>query len=247
MVVTAGADLRIIFPLSEGSGVPQAMTVQRVPRSLHYNLWRAAQPRLDRTGWHHLADEVGQLAAAIYAYQRSDSPASLEPRVAQLIQTVLARRVKPILSRRLRPDDVEDVLSEVTIAVWRYRHSIRTEEVGRFIHAVAHRKLADQLRKYYREADANVGNPEMESGSLIDLLPARDHSVSGADQQVWELLRGSGLADQDLLVAYFLYLGVPKGDIASALGISPNTVTNALKRCREALTVSSPARAGGQG
>lgn len=193
-----------------------------------------------------LQDAISRLSAALFEYQRQSEAPNTDNKLGLALENVLARQVRPVLTRRLRPTDVDDVLSEIKLAFWRYRMSIRAEEVGRFIHAIAHRKLADQLRQYYKDAAHNVGNPETDAGSLLDVLPTAG-SASGvdADQQAWEMLNASELPDTDLLVAYFLFLGTPKGEIASALGISPNTVTNALKRCRESLISSRQRSAGG--
>ena len=183
-----------------------------------------------------MRDVLTELVDVLFAYQRQTSPPYDDQRLGLALNAVLDKRVRPVLARRLRADDVADVLSEVRLACWRYRFSIRAEEAGRFIHAVAHRKLADALRGYYKDAALSAGNPQTEAGELLEILPARGAEPTGDDdQRVWELLSATTLPDQDTLVAYFLYLGLPKGEIAAALGISPNTVTNALKRCREQL------------
>ena len=189
-----------------------------------------------------MRDVMADLSAVLFAYQRESGPQSDDERLGKALNAVLDQRVRPVLAKRLRPDDVDDVVSEVRIAVWRYRYSIRAEEAGRFIHAIAHRKLADALRVYYKEAALSIGNPETEAGELLALLPAApDNPQDGDDQRVWELLKTVQLTDLDLLVAYLLFLGLPKGEIAQVLGISPNTVTNALKRCREQLSVRGAA------
>jgi DNA-directed RNA polymerase specialized sigma24 family protein len=193
-----------------------------------------------------LRDVLAELTDALYAYQRQPDAPGDEERMGQALERVLAQRVRPILARRLRPGDIEDTLGEIRLACWRYRMSIRAEDVGRFIHAVAQRKLADTLRGYYREAELAQGdNPD--GSSRLDLLAAGGSEASGAqDQAAWELLEASGLGDVDVLVAYLVFTGVAKGEIARALGISPNTVTNALKRCQQQLLAARQASAGGR-
>jgi len=218
-----------------------------LPLATAYNLSTPRPVLMTASWWYVLRNVLSELADLLFNYQRSPADDELEAKLGQVLNEVLNQRVQPIIAKKLRPDDISDVISEVAVAFWRYRNSIRPDEVGRFIHAVAHRKLVDQIRSYYRSTATQLSETSTSAGELLDILPASNpdkHEES--DQKAWELLCACPLSAQDQLVAYFVFLGVRKGEIARALGISPNTVTNALKRSRNELAAAGYKPQGGQ-
>jgi len=181
-------------------------------------------------------DETAALAEMLRAYQQGSADDHAEAQLAIALTRVVEKRIRPSLSKKLRPQDVDDVCSEIILGFWKFRHSVRPGEVGRLITTLAHRKHADQLRDYYYDAEHQA--PALSAGEreVLEALPA-----SGGDpeaetsEDAWELLHHLDLSAQDRLVAYTLSLGAEKQLIAEVLGIDSDTVTKSLKRVRQAM------------
>lgn len=183
-----------------------------------------------------VVDEITALTRALERYQQESENDHAEAKLAIALTRVVEKRVRPGLQKKLRPQDVDDICSEIIFGFWKFRHSVRPGECGKLINTLRHRRTTDQVREYYREEDRRAHEPAADERALLTLLPARDAEPGAeASQQVWELLHDLGLSAQDHLVAYTLYLGAEKHVIAEVLGINIDTVANSLKRCRQAL------------
>ncbi|MCH7472686.1 hypothetical protein IIA79_07025 [bacterium] len=183
-----------------------------------------------------MADELAVLASALERYQLDESDNHAEAMLAVALTGVVEKQVRPSLQKKLRPQDVDDVCSEIILGFWKFRLSVRPGEVEKLVNTLAQRKHADQVRGYYRDAERIAHEPTAEERGLLELLPARSGDPgAGASQEAWELLQDLSLSAQDHLVAYTLFLGAEKLVIAEVLGINIDTVTNSLKRCRQAL------------
>lgn len=186
--------------------------------------------------WFTLANDLVALADALGHYQQNGSDNLAEAKLAIALTRVVEKRIRPSLAQKLQSQDIDDVCSEITLGFWKYRHSVRTDETSKFIHTLTERKTADQVRKYYGDAQRQVDPDAADVAGLIKLLRNRAADPGGeASQEVWEQLYSLDLNAQDHLVAYMVYLGTEKQIIAKVLGIGVNTVTNSLKRCREDL------------
>lgn len=127
--------------------------------------------------------------------------------------------------------------SEVILGFWKFRQSVRPDETGKLVNTLVQRKLNDQLRGYYKEAEHLDRELSEDERELTALLPAKNADPAGQETQaVWELLYEKELSAQDHLVAYTVYLGIDKQVIAKMLNMSGSAVTRSLKRCRKALT-----------
>jgi DNA-directed RNA polymerase specialized sigma24 family protein len=181
-------------------------------------------------------DDTAALSEVLREYQQESSDDHAEARLAIALTRVVENSVQPSLMKKLRPQDVDDVCSEIILGFWQFRHSVRPDEVGKLINTLKHRRVTDQVREYYREDDHHAHEPAAGERELLALLPARDGKPdSEAGQDVWELLSGLALSAKDRVIAYMVYLGAEKRVIASVLNVDQDTVTNSVKRCREAL------------
>jgi DNA-directed RNA polymerase specialized sigma24 family protein len=181
-------------------------------------------------------DDTAALSEVIREYQENGASDHSEARLAIALTRVVENTVQPSLMKKLRPQDVDDVCSEIILGFWNFRHSVRPDEVGKLINTLKHRRMTDQVREYYREDDHRAPEPAADERELLALLPARDGKPgSEASQDVWELLSELELNAKDRVIAYMVYLGAEKRVIAGVLSVDQDTVTNSVKRCREAL------------
>lgn len=187
--------------------------------------------------WRMMVDETAALSEALRAYQQDSADGHAEARLAIALTRVVEKRIRPPLQKKLRPQDVDDVCSEVILGFWRFRHSVRPGEVGQLINTLAQRRRADQLRGYYRDAERLSAEPTDEQRELLELLPARGGDPgSEAAQDSWDVLSALELSAKDHLVVWLIAEGVEKQVIAEVLGIDATTITRSLKRCRKALS-----------
>lgn len=72
-------------------------------------------------------------------------------RACEKLLESLAVYFRRFLASRLRPDEAEDVVQEILLAVHQARHTWREgEPVTAWVHGIARYKLADHFRKTYR-------------------------------------------------------------------------------------------------
>jgi len=181
-------------------------------------------------------DETAALSEVLKAYQQDSADDHAEAQLAIALTRVVEKRIRPPLHKKLRPQDVDDVCSEIILGFWKFRHSVRPGEVGQLISTLQHRRTTDQVRKYYGEEDRRAHEAAVDEYELLALLPARDAEPgTEASQDVWELLSRVDLKAKDRVIAYMVYLGAEKRVIAKVLSVDTDTVTNSLKRCREPL------------
>ena len=72
-----------------------------------------------------LADETATLSEVLRSYQDSRTSDHAEARLAIALTRVVEKRVRPSLARKLRPQDVDDICSEIILGFWKFRHSVR--------------------------------------------------------------------------------------------------------------------------
>jgi RNA polymerase sigma-70 factor (ECF subfamily) len=145
------------------------------------------------------------------------------------------------LGRRLPADQVDDVLSETLLVMWRRLDDIPTDGTLPWCYAVARRCLANHRRSAGRRralAERLATQPvlpvDSDSGD-----PALEVALSRLSENEQELLRLWAFEELD-----------PR-DIATVTGLSPNAVslrlTRAKKKLERELTRQNPARAGHRG
>jgi len=183
-----------------------------------------------------MVNETAALSDALMLFQQGESEDHAEACLAIALTRVVEKKVRPSLAKKLHSQDVDDVCSEVILGFWKLRHSVRPDECDKLVNTLVHRRTTDQVREYYRDSERRAHEPAADERELLALLPARDAEPgTEASQDVWELLSTIELKAKDRVIAYMVYLGAEKRVIATVLSIDSDTVTNSLKRCREAL------------
>jgi RNA polymerase sigma factor (sigma-70 family) len=191
-----------------------------------------------------MVDDTAALSDVLREYQQDSSNDHAEARLAIALTRVVEKRVRPSLAKKLRPQDVDDVCSEIILGFWKFRHSVRPDEVGQLISTLEQRKRADQLRGYYKDAERRTAEPSAEQRELLELLPARETDPGTAlTEDTWDVLSGLELSARDHLVAWLVAEGVEKQVIAEVLGIDATTISRSLKRARKMLKNGSQATA----
>lgn len=127
------------------------------------------------------------------------------------------------LRRRAAPDDVDDLLSEVLLVVWRRLDDVPAMEPLPWCYGVAARCLANarrgterHLRLVRRLRDEPKAPPPADDPRLAEALPR----LTGTDQEVLRLWAWEGLEAKD---------------IATVLQLTPNAAAARLSRAKKSL------------
>ena len=142
---------------------------------------------MQRTGLHEvLSEREAKLHALLLRGMDGDAPAYRE------FLAALAIHLRGFLRRRLaqRPEDVEDLLQEVLLAVHNARHTYQAgQPLTAWVQAIARYKLADHFRGFARrdalheplddddalfgEGDEDASDARRDLDKLLEQLPER--------------------------------------------------------------------------
>jgi RNA polymerase sigma-70 factor (ECF subfamily) len=144
----------------------------------------------------------------------------------------LTARLRSYLRRRLRglPDEVEDLLQELLLAVHNKRHTYDPKQpLTAWVQAIARYKLVDLLR---RRSRSNVLTDPLDEDDQVFATTAND--AAEAQYDVAKLLRG--LPDrQRLPILYVKIEGASVTDTAVRTGMSESAVKVGIHRGLKAL------------
>jgi RNA polymerase sigma-70 factor (ECF subfamily) len=144
----------------------------------------------------------------------------------------LATHLRSYLQRRLRglPDEVEDLLQELLLAVHNKRHTYDPKQpLTAWVQAIARYKLVDLLR---RRSRSDLLNDSLDEDDQVFATTAND--AAEAKYDVEKLLRG--LPDrQRLPILYVKIEGASVTDTAMRTGMSESAVKVGIHRGLKAL------------
>jgi RNA polymerase sigma-70 factor (ECF subfamily) len=134
--------------------------------------------------------------------------------------------------------DVDDIVQESYLRVWR-RHAARPiESVKGFLFQVARRLAVDTLRRSRTAATDQLG--DLIDSRVLDERP--DAAVAASEQEMHDLLADALLALPGRcreIVMLRKIKGIPQREVAAQLGLSERTVENhcriGVKRCEDFL------------
>jgi RNA polymerase sigma-70 factor (ECF subfamily) len=148
--------------------------------------------------------------------------------------TELTTLLRGFLRRRLvrLPDQVEDLVQEILVAIHNQRHTYDHERpLTPWVHAIAKYKLTDLLRR--RSRTDLLHDPIDEDADLFTLA---DTEVAAAGFDVAKLLRG--LPDRQRLPIWYVKIeGATVVDAAARTGMSVSAVKIGIHRGLKALAV----------
>ncbi len=159
-------------------------------------------------------------------------------------ETIVHEVLDPLqryLGRRLPADEVDDVLSETLLVMWRRLDTIPADGTLPWCYAVARRCLANHRRSAGRRR------------ALVDRLashPAAPVEMDSGDHDLEAALSRLSESERELLRLWAWEELEPR-DIATVTGLTANAVslrlTRAKKKLERELTRQDPARAGHRG
>lgn len=144
----------------------------------------------------------------------------------------LSAHLRAFFRRRLvrLPDEVEDLVQEVLLAVHNQRHTYEPDQpLTAWIHAIARYKLVDMLR---RRAGREALNDPLDDEA--DLLSTSDTEAMDARRDVAKLL--GQLPDRQRLPIFYVKLeGLSVSEAAHATGMSESAIKVGVHRGLKAL------------
>lgn len=127
-----------------------------------------------------------------------------------------------MLGNRLPKEDIEEILSDVFVTLWRNADTIDLEKgtLRAYLAAVA-RNFA--LKKLNKQRDYT----SLDEIELPDEAPIPEENT--AESVVWDAVMSLGEPDNEIFVRYYVF-GEKIREIAKATGVNPSTVKTKLSR-----------------
>jgi RNA polymerase sigma-70 factor (ECF subfamily) len=148
-----------------------------------------------------------------------------ETRFADLAERV-GEPVRRYVARRVQPHQVDDVVADVFLVLWRRLDDVPAGEPLPWAYGVARNCLANTRRSTRRNLE------------LVDkvtrLDPPREYAAAEPDDDVHHALAQLGDLDREL-VQLWAWEGLPPRDIAASLGMTANAVSIRLTRAKQKL------------
>ncbi|GCB30297.1 RNA polymerase [Firmicutes bacterium AM29-6AC] len=132
-----------------------------------------------------------------------------------------------MLGNRLPKEDIEEILSDVFVTLWRNADTIDLEKgtLRAYLAAVA-RNFA--LKKLNKQRDYT----SLDEIELPDEAPIPEENT--AESVVWDAVMSLGEPDNEIFVRYYIF-GEKIREIAKATGVNPSTVKTKLSRGKRKL------------
>lgn len=133
------------------------------------------------------------------------------------------------LGRLSRPEDVEELSSDVFFALWQKRGSLRGDSLRPWLAAVARNRARSHLRSLGPMPDESWSEPETVSASAELLAEERENRAELA-----AAMAVLGAEDREMLLRHYCG-GESVPEIATERGLHPENVKSRLRRGREKL------------
>lgn len=134
-----------------------------------------------------------------------------------------------ILRGRMSHSDAEEVASDVFFALWKAHERLRPETVKGYLAVTARARAINKLREQGWELTVEEDLLTIPTDGPEQVLEEAER-----DQAVREAVHSMGSPDREIFVRYYYYCQTA-AEIAVALGMSPASVRQRLKRGRDRL------------
>ncbi len=135
-----------------------------------------------------------------------------------------------IASGWLQKQDVEEVVTDVFVTLWRNAEGLQPEKLHSYLCCIAKSRAKDRLRKQKGPELVDISEIDIADETIIEL----DSENKALKQELQQEIRQIKQPDQEILIRYyFYYQSVSK--IAAALEMNVETVKSKLQRTRTKL------------
>lgn len=137
--------------------------------------------------------------------------------------------ISRILKGQMAPEDMEEVASDVFLALWNQAEDIKTENVKAYLGRMARNKALNKFR------EAGLTLPLEEDRFLVaEGTPEDTYLKKEAEQIVTREVRKMKEPEREILLRYYYYFQTV-AEIAQDMQMNPATVKTKLHRARQQL------------
>ena len=135
-----------------------------------------------------------------------------------------------IAGGRLQRQDVEEVVTDVFVTLWRNAEGLQPEKLHGYICSITKSRAKDRLRKQNGPELVDLSEVDMADDTMIELDSENKELKRDLQQEIRQIKE----PDQEILIRYYYYYqSVSK--IAAALEMNVETVKSKLQRTRAKL------------
>jgi RNA polymerase sigma-70 factor, ECF subfamily len=167
---------------------------------------------------------------SLLASERASAPISIEQEVLLLFDQVGSRLLRYVASFGLGPEEAEDIVQEIFLALVRHLRLGRARSNLRgWLFQVAH-NLALRQRRQARRQQARVSTDETALALRIDPAPSPEARLAQSERRRRLTSVVCALPERDRRCLFLRAEGLAYRDIAAALGVSLGTVAKSMAR-----------------
>ena len=149
--------------------------------------------------------------------------------IMELYTPYVAAIVRNIIDPPLQEEDVEEVVADVFLSLWKNAADIEDGKLRPWLAAVTRNRAKDKLRALHLNLPL-----EDDALELVAEGPETEAVRQEAIQATKEAVDSLGEPDRSIFLRYY-YLYQKTDEIAAAMGLKPSIVRNRLSRGREKL------------
>jgi len=143
-----------------------------------------------------------------------------------------APAVARFVRRRIRPDDCDDVVSDVFLTAWRRFGEVPADHERAWLYGVARRAISNKVRRDRRRSalvDRLVGFRLQSSTDPYDVIAMH---LEPLDRKLYEVLMALSLREREILLLV-AWESLSSSELAIALSISEAAARKRLSRARQ--------------
>ncbi len=164
--------------------------------------------------------------AARLKHHDEDALAELITCYTPLVSTIASQIACGQLSRA----DIEEIVSDVFVTVWKNAAAIRPDTIKGYICCIAKSRTKDRLRQIHFRQTADLEEADQADDFFLDELYERKE----IHQTLREEIRKLSEPDREILIRHYYYYQTVSA-IAEALQMNAETVKSKLRRTRNKL------------
>lgn len=153
--------------------------------------------------------------------------------IIQKYTPLISTIVYNIAGGRLQHQDVEEVVTDVFVTLWRNTEVLQPDKLHSYLCCIAKSRVKDRLRRENTPPLMDIDDIDESDNTVLEL----DYENKTLCEDLREEIKRIKQPDQEILIRYYYYYQ-SASKIAAALTMNVETVKSKLQRTRQKLKVA---------